>query len=174
MVKGDGARFIANLPSLRACLASDSRPLPSVPRPTYAVTSLTGPFAATAAARSPPWRDTLWHGRHKPALVPRLLVYHENSQDVIHGRPAVKPEALPFVDCTVDTFHAAPRLQRMLAPRRAGMFESFYNIRGTLGLSDNIMDGKALVKKMVAIASSAQHLPAHGALAPPSTRAGPD
>ena len=151
---------IAERPALRACLASQPplRPLPDAPHPTYAVTSLTAPFAVTAARRDPPWRDTLWHGRHRAGLMPRLIVYHENSLEG-ENKPIVSRGMMPFVDCLEDVYLAAPRLQRMLSKRRAASaIESFYDIPGIMSLADKIMDGKALIKKVVAIASAAHHV----------------
>ena len=126
-------------------------------RPVFAVTSVTGPFARAIASRKPtPFMNTLWMSN--PAHIPPLIVYHEDRWDAAHGREKLDPATLPVAECYVDVFDAAPNLEAALRDESSN-FNEIYTLPGIRSLSDNIMDGKALVRKVVAIAHAAAHLP---------------
>ena len=122
-----------------------------------AVTSITSPAARHFRERG--WRDTLWGGPSL-AAVPPLIVYHEDAWDVAHGRARLDPALFPDLPngvCYFDVFDAAPALMASVTAAD-GMYEEFYALPHTLSLSDEIMDGKALVRKLVSIAHAARHL----------------
>ena len=144
-------------------------------KPVIAVTSTTSSWSQHAAARKEPWKRTIWADTR---FLPPLVIYHEDKWEKAHGRPPIDRAAFPkIVDahgnarptCFVDVFDAAPNLlpallttHKRMHPKAAGwyhrVFERFYSIPGTRTLSQQIMDGKALVRKMVAMAHAALHL----------------
>ena len=138
--------------SLRACIDALKKKGGMV-----AVTSITGPASLHFFERK--WKHTLW-GSASLESVPPLIVYHEDAWDALHGRVHLDPHMFPGLPngvCYFDVFQAAPKLMESVVATD-GMYEAFYAIPGTLSLSDTIMDGKALVRKLVAIAHAAVHL----------------
>eukprot|EP01062_Namystynia_karyoxenos_P055758 TRINITY_DN46801_c0_g1_i1.p1 TRINITY_DN46801_c0_g1~~TRINITY_DN46801_c0_g1_i1.p1 ORF type:complete len:1162 (+),score=287.86 TRINITY_DN46801_c0_g1_i1:112-3486(+) len=124
------------------------------------LTAVTGPFMAIARARG--WSGTLWDAgsseqRRKRRLP--LWVAHENQWDVLHGRDPLRATELPqpLPSCWFDVFEASPRLLAALRDPDSPL-ERIPRIPGTPSLSDTIIDGKALVRKVVAWIFAAQLL----------------
>jgi hypothetical protein len=156
---------LARSDQLAACIESNMRtrqPLgldadPELKgRPVFAVTSLTGPFARALAGRPTPFMGSLWSSPLEN--IPPLIVYNEDAWDEAHGREPLDATLLPVADCVVDVFDAAPNLHAALRANDSA-FNAIYELPGIRSLSDDILDGKALVRKVVAIAHAAAHLP---------------
>ena len=142
-------------PSLAACMETLR-----ITNGLVAVTSITAPSAEHFAERG--WKDTIWGGPDL-SLVPPLIVYHEDIWDTGHGRHALDRSAFPNLPngmCFVDIFDAAPMLLDYV--KNDPMWEAFYSFPGTLSLSEVIMDGKALVRKFVAISHAIEHAKSDG------------
>lgn len=122
---------------------------------TVFVTSVTQPYIQGYKKRD--WEGTLWGPDSQPNIKNTLWVYNENTWDVMHGRPALKQSEVPVADCFFDVFDAAPGLLELVSDK--GRIDDFYRIPGVRGLSDRIMDGKALVRKLAAISHAAAQLP---------------
>jgi hypothetical protein len=103
------------------------------------------------------WEGTLWGPDSQPKIKNTLWVYNENTWDVMHGRPALKQSEVPVADCFFDVFDAAPGLLELVSDK--GHIDDLYRISGVRGLSDHIMDGKALVRKLAALSHAASQLP---------------
>jgi len=111
------------------------------------LTSITRPFRDHAKARK--WKDTIWEDiDHQDRLNDApLWVFNENTWEIAHGRLPLSTQDFPSADCVLDVFDVLPK-----ALRDTTAVDEFYDIRGTPGLNERIMDGKVLMRKVAAIA----------------------
>mmetsp|Transcript_26525 Transcript_26525/g.64086 ORF Transcript_26525/g.64086 Transcript_26525/m.64086 type:complete len:584 (-) Transcript_26525:310-2061(-) len=100
------------------------------------------------------FEHSLW-GKRSPYP---LWLYHENRWEELHGREPLEAGELPQADCFVDIFDAVSGLEEALTAED-GLIDRFYRIDGVRSLSDSIMDGKALIRKVAAMAHAASELP---------------
>jgi hypothetical protein len=116
--------------------------------PTIVITSTSSPYVTGLEARK--WDKSIWssYGDSGLKYIP-LWVYNENTWDTLHGRPALQQSALPRADCFIDVFDTAPGLLDLVTTVDSKI-EQVYGIRGVHGLSPDIMDGKALIRKVLA------------------------
>eukprot|EP01065_Artemidia_motanka_P053550 TRINITY_DN9964_c0_g1_i1.p1 TRINITY_DN9964_c0_g1~~TRINITY_DN9964_c0_g1_i1.p1 ORF type:complete len:1116 (+),score=280.82 TRINITY_DN9964_c0_g1_i1:76-3348(+) len=118
---------------------------------TVFLTTVTAPFIRIAKARD--WEYSLW-GRssrknREENGIP-LWVANENKWDHHHGRPGITAADFPgSTECFFDVFDASPTLMNYLTDPLSPVSRA-PQIPGTLSLSDQIIDGKALVRKVVA------------------------
>jgi hypothetical protein len=122
---------------------------------TIFVTTTSQPYMYGSKTRK--WENTIWGPDSAQHIKNNLWVYHENTWDVMHGRPALKKEDIPRADCFIDVFDAAPGLLDLVT--KPNHIDDLYQVKGVRGLSDDIMDGKALVRKLVSIYHAASQLP---------------
>ncbi|KAH9257952.1 hypothetical protein BASA81_003971 [Batrachochytrium salamandrivorans] len=105
------------------------------------VTSITRPFRDHAASRN--YHKTIWQALSSQFP---LWVYNENTWEVLHNRQPLEATDLPFGECMLDVFKVSPVLNQHTL-----QIDQFYEIAGTPGLNERIMDGKVLVRKVAAI-----------------------
>ena len=120
--------------------------------PTVMVTSTSGPYITGAAARK--FERTIWA---EPNFKTPLWVYHENSWDKKHEREPLTASMLPKVDCFVDVFEANPGLSEIIS-KKTSTITKVYDIEGTRSLSEDIYDGKALIRKLSSLYHAASQL----------------
>jgi len=97
---------------------------------------------------------SLWQNR----IPYPLWMYHENTWEIAYGRNPLKKDEIPQSDCFLDVFEAVPNLLEFLQ-NEGSYVNEFYKIDGVRSLSDSIMDGKALIRKVAAMAHAANQLP---------------
>jgi hypothetical protein len=122
---------------------------------TIFVTTTSQPYMYGSKSRN--WENTIWGPDSGRNIKNKLWVYNENAWDKMHGRPELEEGFMPQVDCHLDVFDAAPGLMDLVSKKNH--IDDVYQVQGVRGLSDDIMDGKALVRKLVAINHAASQLP---------------
>lgn len=165
-VVSDGEKLRGELPPLRAtrdvrCPRAAFRVPSGREKPTVFVTSTNAKFLDLVKRRG--YAHSLWERR---ADYP-LWVYHENAWEKNHGRTGITQKSFPYeADCLLDVFDAVPGLMANSEGRgarddggKSDLFDAFYRMDGVRSLSDNIIDGKALVRKVSALAHAVAQLP---------------
>ncbi|GAB5369619.1 hypothetical protein AAMO2058_001420800 [Amorphochlora amoebiformis] len=84
--------------------------------------------------------------------------FHENTWDNYNNRKPLRESEVPNTSCFLDVFDSTEGLLSLLTTKDS-VIDELYKIPYILSLADTIMDGKALIRKVAAMAHAAHQLP---------------